>query len=398
MTRPLRVLHVVSRMDPGGVETWLLHVLRASDSSRVRFSFYALSGRPGVYDNEIRERGGQIIYAQALPRAPLFVFALLRDLIRHGPFDVVHSHVHTFGGLILAIARLARVPARIAHSHLDTRELDRAAGLLRRIYLALLRCLIARFSTLKLATSDAAARALFGDAYGRDSRVRIHFCALDFSCFGQSVDPGSIREALNLPSGSFVVGHVGRFEAQKNHALLLEAFAALLRRHPDARLVLVGDGPLRSSMVERAQHLGIASHVIFTGLRRDVPQLMLGAFDVFAFPSHYEGLGLVVLEAQAAGLPCVIADTVPEEVNVSPKQIIRMSRSAGPQEWANSLSLCASSSRFPGEALACIRNSSFSIERGAAELLGFYEDACWQEPRLSSSHATRANGREGASK
>jgi glycosyltransferase involved in cell wall biosynthesis len=176
------------------------------------------------------------------------------------------------------------------------------------------------------------------------------------------------RAAWGIGEHEFVIGHVGRFDPLKNHAFLVKAAAEVVQRRPDSRLLLVGDGPLRGEILDQARELGIADRVIFTGTRDDVPN-QLSAMDVFVFPSISEGLGLAVVEAQAAGLPCVISSAVPAEADILPQLILRASSGASPSLWAD-LIFDACRKRAPGgtESLAALENSVLNLDRSIESL------------------------------
>jgi glycosyltransferase involved in cell wall biosynthesis len=331
---PLRVLHVFNRMDRGGAETWIVNVMRRIDRERFRFDFLLESDEPGAYDDEIRALGGALHRAGS-PRNPLrFARAFRRTARERGPFDVIHSHVHHASGPILALAAWQGIPARIAHSHSDLRAVHGRSSTVRRGYDRGTEALIGRFATAGLATSRGAAASLFGERWEADGRWRVVPCGIDLEPFARPVDRQATRARLGLPPDALVVGHVGRFAPMKNHAVLVDVFARVRDRRPDARLLLVGDGPLRDKIERKVDALGLREAVVFAGSRADVPELLRGAMDVFVFPSVYEGLGLAIVEAQAAGLPCVIANGVPPEATVVPDLIQRRDLAESPEQWA----------------------------------------------------------------
>jgi glycosyltransferase involved in cell wall biosynthesis len=278
-------------------------------------------------------------------------------------------------GIVLTAAARAQVPVRIAHSHLDTRSLDRAAGWGRRLYLRAMRGLLRRSATVGLGASAAAAAALFGEGWRSDPRWRVLHCGIDLAPFAVKPEPATVRAELGLPLDAFVVGHVGRFDAQKNQVALVEALPALLVQEPKTRLLFVGaDGP-GSAADQRAHTLGVADRVVYAGVRSDVARLMLGAMDVFAFPSRYEGLGLVVLEAQAAGLPCVLSDAVPDEADVIPTLVTRVPLDAGPAPWASAIARLRDARAPVGTTPPLLEQAGLSVERSAANLFAVYERA-----------------------
>jgi glycosyltransferase involved in cell wall biosynthesis len=164
-------------------------------------------------------------------------------------------------------------------------------------------------ATIGLAASAQAAEDLFGNRWRDDPRWRVLSYGIDLTPFAASPQRDRVRAGWGLERDAVVLGHVGRFEPQKNHAFLLEILAAARRIDPRVRPLLMGDGPLRPWVERRAAELGLRA--VFTGSRGDVPRLMLGAMDAFVFPSRFEGLGLAMVEAQAAGLPVIAADVHP---------------------------------------------------------------------------------------
>ena len=370
--RPRRVLHVVRAMNRGGVETWLMHVLRHFDPKRVQMDFLVHTGRPCAFDEEIGDRKAGLIRCLESLHSPAYGRKICQLLNQFGPYDVIHSHVHHFSGYMLWLARRASVPLRIAHSHSDTARLDRGAGLARRCYLQVMKRSIRAHATHLVAASDKAGRSLFGAGWSGDPRSRVLFCGVDLAPFHRPPGKAAARAAWNIGAEDFVIGHVGRFDTQKNHMLLLEIVAEVVRRQPGTRLLLVGDGPLRQVLAKRIRDLGIGDKVILTGPREDVADL-LSAMDVFVFPSLHEGLGLALVEAQAAGLPCVVSDVIPSEADVVPALIHRVSLAADCGHWADCV-LASRSRPDPGraEALAAVESSSFNISHGIDGLYALY--------------------------
>jgi len=335
--KPIRILHVLGMMERGGAETWLMHILRMIDRDRYQMDFLVHVTEPQEYDDEIRALGSKVILCPHTRRPLRYAREFSRILKEHGPYDVVHSHVHQYSGLVLRLAKRAGVPVRIAHSHLDASGFEAHASPRRRAYLGLMRRWVARNMTAGLSVSNQAARDLFGPGWERDPRHQMLFCGIAMEPFTQHVCRSATRAEFGIPEDAFVVGHVGRFTEQKNHVFLLAIAAELLKRDPRARLLMIGEGELRAAMQERAARLGITGSVIFAGLRPDVPRVMLGAMDAFLLPSLYEGLPLVLMEAQTAGLPCIFTDTISREADIVPPLVHRRSLAAPPSAWAETL-------------------------------------------------------------
>ncbi len=335
--KPIRILHVLGMLQRGGVETWLMHILRMIDRDQYQMDFLVHVPEPQDYDDEVRTLGSKVILCPHARQPLRYARDFLRVLKEHGPYDVVHSHVHQYSGLVLRLAKRAGVPVRIAHSHLDASDFEAQASPQRKTYLRLMHHWIDACATDGLAASRQAADNLFGPRWEDDPRYRTLFCGVDFRPFGQSICSTEVRAEFSIPPDAFVIGHVGRFTDQKNHAFLLDVAEAVVKRDPHVRFLLVGDGELRPEMMARADRMALSAHVIFAGSRPDVPRLVRGAMDAFLFPSRYEGLGLVLVEAQAAGLPCVFADVVPREVDIVPPLVHRLSLNVPAADWADAL-------------------------------------------------------------
>jgi glycosyltransferase involved in cell wall biosynthesis len=372
---PIRILHVVGGMNRGGVETWLMHVLRHIDRDRFQMDFLVHSEKPCPYDDEARVLGSKIIPCLSPSKPWLYARNFKRILREYGPYDIVHSHVHHFSGYVLYLAKQAGVPVRIAHSHNHTSAIDAKAGLHRQLYLSLTKWSISWCSTVGLGCSCNAVADLFGAAWKTDTRWQVLDYGVDLKPFYDRVDSISVRAELGIPADAFVIGHVGRFETQKNHLFLLEIAAEVAKRERKMHLLLIGDGSLRSDIEQKVVQMGLSDRVTFAGNRSDVPRLMLKAVDVFLFPSLHEGLGLVLIEAQAAGLPCIFSDVVPEEADLVRPLLQRISLSKSASIWAEAVRSAKSdaSAISQRDALAVVENTPFNIAASVKKLTEVYE-------------------------
>jgi glycosyltransferase involved in cell wall biosynthesis len=310
-----RILHIVATLDRGGIETWLTNVLRQGSTDRFEHSICTYRLPQGAYSKELRAAGFRIIHIP-LDNTAIGAFAFGRALfrfLRQEKFDIVHCHGTLAVGLVVFICLVGRVPIRIAHCHSSSDPPIfrwRAADYLLRCFS---RMLVRVSKTAGLACSEPAAEYLFGRKWKRTERVEILHNGIDLSPFADTVRRAPARAALGIAAGWKVLGNVARFETVKNQVHLVEILAKVITGCPDARLCLVGDGPLRESVAQKARDLNLQDRVIFSGVVDDVPRKMIDIFDAFALPSVYEGLPVVLLEAQAAGLRCVISDRVTEE-------------------------------------------------------------------------------------
>jgi glycosyltransferase involved in cell wall biosynthesis len=373
-SRPSRVLQVVGSLDRGGAETWLLQILRNVDRQHFRMDFLVHADREGHYDTQARGLGAQILRCPFHRNLIRYRHSFLKLVRRHAPYDIIHTHVHHFGGVVLSLAAHAGIPVRIAHSHSDTQEKDRKATALRRLYTAIARHLIARHASVGLAASRFAAPSLFGTAWQSNPRCSVLYCGIDLGPFHSHASP-DIRSELGLTANQFVVGHVGAFRDAKNHAFLLQIARSLFARDPSARLVLVGDGPMRPAIETQVSELGLRSRVVFLGTRSDVPSLLRSLFDVLLFPSTHEGLPLAVLEAQAAALPIVLSDAITSEVAVVPQMITRLDLRSPVDEWVCTVLAQRGRARDYQSAIDALAASSFTITTSARNLAAVYTAA-----------------------
>ena len=372
--KPIRVLQVLYRADRGGAETWLVHVAKHIDRKKVAMDFLVHDDTPGEYDAEIRAEGARIFASTHHRNVFRQWYHLWECQRRYGPFDIIHSHVDYYGGLVVLLAFLSGISVRIAHSHNDTREVAKAAGRGRRLYILLMKLCVRWFATCGLGTSGAAASVLFGEDWRTDTRWRLHLASVDLRRFHENRTRHTIRAQLGFPPDVVVFGHVGRFEEQKNHDFLLRVATLLAARDHRTRFLLVGAGTLRSRIETKARELGIEDRVVILPSRDDVPRLMLGAMDYFLFPSLYEGLGLALVEAQAAGLRCFISDAIPSEAIVVPGLIHKLPLSLGAAAWAETILECMKTP-IPLMQECALKQveQAFDIKKNAEQLVQLYQ-------------------------
>jgi glycosyltransferase involved in cell wall biosynthesis len=316
-----------------------MNVLRNVDRDRFRFDFMVYTADHCSYDDEIQALGSTILRCAPPAKAARHARELARLLSTQGPYDAIHVHGSSDIGYTLRTAARAGIPIRVAHSHNNSEE--RRRRLRSYAYRVATRHWMVTHMTVGLGCSRAACAYLFGGQWRSDPRCRILYYGLDWEPFRADTDrpPGAssgvraTRTALGLPQDALVIGHVGRFAPQKNHGFWLQIAECIAARRDDATFVLVGDGELRPAFEEQVRQRGLQDRFVFTGVRSDVAQMMQ-AMDVFLFPSQFEGLGIVLLEAQASGLPCVVSDVVPPEAMVIEDQVSRLALEASPATWA----------------------------------------------------------------
>lgn len=344
MDKPIRVLHVLQRMEAGGTQTLLMNLYRNIDRSKVQFDFFVEYPEKQFYDDEIEKLGGKIYYNTFREDFNILKFQknFEKVLTNHVEYNIVHVHAYTVGYFILKVAKKCGVPVRIVHSHNNETTRD-SKYLIKR----LLQKLYPIYATDFFACSEDAGKYLF-----KNRNYIVLKNAIDSKQFiANKFIREQVRKDLNLEH-AFIVGHVGRMHPQKNHKFLLEIFKEISKKIPNAALVLVGTGPLEKEVREQAAGL----NVHFLGNRKDMSRIYQ-AFDIFLLPSLFEGLGIVAIEAQASGIPCLCSNRVSKDANVSPL-FHSMELEAGAVKWAeNSLQIA-------NDKLAHQNTQSFIIKAG----------------------------------
>ena len=303
-----RVLQVLSSLQTGGgVQVMLKNYYAQLAPLAFQTDFVVCGTERGGLEPWFEALGAEIHHIPPRSEDPVGNLRALRRILTDGHYDVVHCHQDYHGAAAMAMARRCGVPVRIIHSHQAYPPESALKRLRRRIESPL----VIRDATVLAACGELAGAWLYGQDAVDSGRVVILRNAIDTEAFAFSPeDRLRLRRELSIPQEAAVIGHVGRFTEQKNHRLLLDIFAEFHRRRPDSVLLLAGDGPLRPEIEHQADRLGLGDSLRFLGMRTDVPQL-LSAMDLFLLPSRWEGLGIVAVEAQASGLPCVCSHKVP---------------------------------------------------------------------------------------
>ncbi len=329
--KQIKVLHVVGAMNRAGTETMLMNLYRNVEPEKFHFDFVSYDPCEADYDQEIEHLHGRIIKLTKTNS----VRQLYRAIKQYGPYDAVHAHTLFHCGIACLAAFLAGVKIRISHAHTT---LDTHQSVLGRLYMTVMRFFILAFSTSLLACSNEAGRYLFGH-HGLMKQKYAYFPnAIDYTRFlvSRDEDVNKFKSVQGLDSRSIVIGHIGTFKESKNHTFLLKVMKCLVDKGLDMKLVLAGDGELKDEMQAEAKRLGLMEYVKFIGIREDIPTI-LHSMDVFVFPSIYEGLGLVLLEAQASGIPCIVSEAIQPEADLGLGLMEMVSLDDGADIWAEKL-------------------------------------------------------------
>lgn len=389
----IRILHIVGSLRPGGIETWLMNLLRLHDS-RWQMDFFLLDPdrNQGAYYEEAVSSGAAVHHERPQgwfkKRAAMLGLARLHSnlpsVLAAGCYDVVHAHGEEFLGDLMRELYVAGVPVRVAHCHSNVLARGRGGiemalrGLRHR---TLDRHRLLRYATHMLACSREAGRLLAGSAWDSDPRCKVHYCGIPLRPYEQALVSITRTELLGrygFPADAIVIGHVGSMGPTplKNQQFLVEIFAELATRDARYRLFMAGDGPLRPAIQARVDQLGLRDRVAMPGVVRNVPELMTRLFNVHVMPSTNEGFGITVTEATAAGLASVLSTGIPQEVSDSfSGRTHRVALSTPVSEWADTIERALDEREDPVRGIELLRGSPFSIEGSAASLRGLYEAA-----------------------
>lgn len=355
--KPKRILQVVTYMGRGGIETMLMNYYRHMDRTKVQFDFLVHRDFNADFDDEIKALGGRIYRVPPMNPLKLSYWKALDVFFREHPYEVIHCHLNYKSGVVLAAAKKAGIPVRIAHAH--TAGMSAGFSKLARM---LMKPLIPKTATHFLACGKNAGDAIFGNCSYTLIPNALDAAALRFSPECRH----KMRQKLGL-SDEYTIVHVGRFGREKNHSFLLDSFVNVLKQEPSAKLLLAGDGEMRTTIEEKAARLLPAGSVRFLGVRKDIPELLQAA-DVFVFPSHFEGLPVTMIEAQAAGLPCAMSNRITSECIMT--NLVKVLPIDDPKVWAEAILSMKNVPRT--DRLTEIQASGYDITAAAEKLTHFY--------------------------
>lgn len=311
--KPLRIAQIVGKVVISGVDSVVMNYYRHIDKNEIQFDFFMDGYEKSPLDEEIQDLGGNIIKLTPYEKSMVQNMHDCKVALKKNNYKIVHSHLNTLSIFPLASAWQLGIPVRIAHNHSTSHKGEFKRNLMKNA----LRPFSKLFATHYAACANYPAQWLFGKNTVNNNLVKIIPNAVDTKRFyPNAVEREKIRKEFNIEK-NFIIGHVGRFVYPKNHEFIVRAFADVYKKDNTARLMLVGEGELLPTIKNLIQHLHIEQAVIFTGLRRDIPDI-LNAFDLFLLPSHYEGLPVVGVEAQSCGTPSLMSTNVPTDVAITP--------------------------------------------------------------------------------
>lgn len=364
----IRILQMIGNLEMGGSQAFIMNIYRKINKSKFQFDFIVDKDVASPYVEEIHKLGGKIYHVPSFRGYNILqIYKQWNHFFRnHREYRVIHFHVRSYTSIIIPIAKKYGLYT-IQHSH-STSDSDHGHSTIKRILERPLR----NQADYLMACSSEAGKWLFGDDVVNRKNYKNVNNAIDGERFLFNGDiRKKVRERYNIGNDIFVIGNVGRMVPQKNQIFILEIFAELLKKNPHSRLILVGDGDLRDELLREANLLRIRDKCIFTGAQSD-PSEFYQAMDVFLFPSRWEGLGIVAIEAQASGLPCVVSDKVPSRADIGAGLFHVMPLQDDAMSWAIQLLNYRSTVRKNEEYY--LRKSGYEINQSVEFFEKFYAE------------------------
>lgn len=375
----MKIINIVENLDKGSVENWLVSVFLESRSIRPdwEWSFYCILDRKGRLDEIVLKSGGKIIYSPMTISNKLKFLLHLRKVLKLGKYDIIHSH-HDFLSGFYGLATLGiNFKKRILHIHNTDQSIPVGSELLRRILLTPLKHLALYFNDLIVGISKDALN-LFVDGNKRGiKKSKILYCGILLDRFEGKIDENLFRQEQKMPKSAKILLFVGRMNELKNPAFVVEILFHIHKKRDDVYAVFIGEGVETKKVIEKAKESGIQNYIRVLGWRNDVQNIMKSS-DVFVFPRlEYpkEGLGLVVVEAQAAGLPMVISRAIVEDAIVINDLAFYLPLDDNSEEWADKVLEILLKGKFVSQELAynLIAQSDFELKTATLNFINLYE-------------------------
>ena len=387
--RPVRVLQIIDTFSMGGAETWLIEALRLwARNGAVLPDFLLTSGNRGIFDDEAVRLGARLHYLAYNRRNLLNFVSGFRRILREGAYDAIHDHQDYTAGWHFLMGGRHAPRRRIVHVHNPSYTIRLTYGVTaaRRATIAAGKALIARSATHITGTSRQILTEFGFDAsmFGHIPKAALH-CGFDTERFRVDVPvaKAALCQKFGWPVGSPIILMAGRMDESpdlghprnhKNTGFALDVVMAAMTRASDIRAIFAGKiSPALQELERRVARSGLTGRVVFAGVRTDIASLMHGA-DLLLFPSRGEGLGMVAVEAQSAGLPVLASTAVPRECLVVPDGVLFRDIALGPEQWAAEALRLMQMPRDSGQANRRVAASAFAIDNSAAALANLYRD------------------------
>ena len=360
----MRVLILPSQLKIGGAEKVAADIGFYADQTKYELHYVVFGEEVGAYESELEALGCKIFHIPHPSQSFNAYLKNLKELIKTYHYDVIHAHTMFNIGWAMLAGKLYGVPIRVSHAH---SALSESRTLKVRVYEAFMRFLILSCATDYVACGIEAGERLYGKRMFK-KKGKLILNGVDTRLFRYDDEKREeIRESLGLQD-KFIIGHAGHLAAVKNQAFLIDMMPEILKRMPNARLLLLGEGEDRLMLEQRISDLQLHEHVFLTGNVRNVNDY-LNAMDVFAFPSLYEGMPLSIIEVQSNGLPCVISDRVPNDVFLT--DLITPLPLEEPEKWVDEI--CCASRSDPAKYAKIMCESGFDVSTAMNKIYNVYE-------------------------
>lgn len=370
----LRVVHIIGKVEMGGVQAVVMNYYRNIDKTKVQFDFIIDGYNETPIDKEIESMGGKVYKIEPYEKNIFKNMLQCYKIFKTNKYTIVHCHLNTLSVFPLFVAWICKIKIRICHNHSTAAKGEGKKNLIKYILLPFSKL----FATHYCACSELSGRWIFGNNFYNKGKVKLIKNAIDINkySYNKSVRDKK-REQMNL-NNKFVIGHVGRFVYQKNHNFLIDIFNEAYKINNNLILILVGDGRLKNQIQYKVKNLGLKDNILFLGNRFDVPELMQ-AMDLFLLPSFYEGLPVVGIEAQAAGLKCIFSDSITYETKITDLvEFISLNKSS--KYWANQIIKYSNGYNRENTDIR-IKKARYEIKIAAHNLLLWYKKLLYNFPK-----------------
>jgi glycosyltransferase involved in cell wall biosynthesis len=362
---PIRILQEVVLMNPGGVENLLMNLYRNMDREKVQFDFLVHRPQSGLYEEEIKDLGGKIYRTPSF--SPFHYNSYKKEIIKvfkdHPEYKVLHAHADLNGWPVKFAAKCG-VPVRIAHSHNSKTSFN-----LKYLFMKYQQKWIKDYTTHMFMCSTPAGVWSYGSEAVNSGKVLFVKNGIDTDKFKYNKEVRNIVRTELGAENKIIFGHIGRFTEQKNHRFIVEIFNEIHKKNSNTLLVLCGEGRLMNEVKNQVKQLDLQESVKFLGVRKD-PERIYQAFDLFLFPSLWEGLPLTGIEAQTSGLPVLMSDVITDETIVT-NNVKKYSLQSSPADWADA-ALAMVKDKERKDCSAVVKKAGFDIKATAAWLQDFY--------------------------
>ena len=374
----IKILIVAGAMNVGGLENQLMHLLRKADKSKFQIDF-TNTDEKAYFESEIESLGGRchLIHSTDGGRHLIQYCRDLYKVIKSGRYDIVHSQELFHSGIVLRVAKVAGVNVRIAHAHnwAEGSTIGEKRTLIRRLYTQIMRRWLVQDGTDFCACSSLAGEYVFGEKVIHQDNYHVIYNSIDISKYLDQYNKIETGEFMDY--GWKNVVQVGRFSDVKNQMFTVRIAEELKNRGKKIRILCAGDynTPYGEEADKAIREKGLEDYIQLIGIRKDI-DVLLRKSSAFLLPSQYEGMPLVLIEAQAAGLPCVVADTFSHEVDFNIGKIDWLPINESVENWTDAVEKAVNQDRADKySVIAAIEKYGFSSDRFAQKMCEIYESA-----------------------